>query len=401
MSYKFPYIDGCNTMKLCNAENIIIWGAGKIGKLTLNRIRELGLKVFAFCDSNIKLQGKSFAGLRIISPNELKGHETVVIASKYLEEIKKELIEMKISSVLPAHLFFNGITLDTSVCNNNMHALTKLKRQLINSNFMGEEKITLNSIDVVITEKCSLKCKDCANLMQYFEQPEHESFEVVISALDKIMAAVDFIYEIRILGGEPYMNKQLHQYIDRIVEYKNYGDIIVYTNGTIVPTDDNLQCLKKENIFLSISNYGKVSNRIEEIEGILKYEGIMYDIKKIDSWQNCGHIEYFNRNEQENKTVFNECCCNNLFAIRHGKLFGCPFSGNAYILKAIPDFSNDYIKVIDMVDIDIIRNCIKALKEKDYYQACKYCAGRPLEGAEIEPAIQIDKPIKWKVRNNE
>ena len=32
-------------------------------------------------------------------------------------------------------------------------------------------------MDVVITERCSLKCKDCANLMQYYEKPQNSDLE--------------------------------------------------------------------------------------------------------------------------------------------------------------------------------------------------------------------------------
>ena len=34
----------------------------------------------------------------------------------------------------------------------------------------------MRSVDIVVTEKCTMKCVDCSNLMQFFEKPE--SYEI-------------------------------------------------------------------------------------------------------------------------------------------------------------------------------------------------------------------------------
>ena len=53
-------------------------------------------------------------------------------------------------------------------------------------------------MDVVITERCSLKCKDCANLMQYYEKPQNSDLEILFKSLDRMMECVDQIYEFRV-----------------------------------------------------------------------------------------------------------------------------------------------------------------------------------------------------------
>ena len=49
-----------------------------------------------------------------------------------------------------------------------------------------ERELKVDSIDLMLTEKCSLKCKDCSNLMQFYAKPVDEDFEIVIKTLKKI-----------------------------------------------------------------------------------------------------------------------------------------------------------------------------------------------------------------------
>ena len=43
--------------------------------------------------------------------------------------------------------------------------------ETMHSAFERSSPLVIRSVDVVITEKCTLKCKDCANLMQYYQNP--------------------------------------------------------------------------------------------------------------------------------------------------------------------------------------------------------------------------------------
>ena len=60
--------------------------------------------------------------------------------------------------------------------------------------YITNNVLKLKSIDVQITEKCSLKCKDCSNLMQYYKKPIDADFEILTKSIDKILNAVDLIF---------------------------------------------------------------------------------------------------------------------------------------------------------------------------------------------------------------
>ena len=78
---------------------------------------------------------------------------------------------------------------------------------------------------MVLTEKCSLKCDGCSNLMQYYAKPIDEDFEQCIKSIDKFLNTVDYVFEIRVLGGEPFMYKRIYEVIEHLYKYDNYGKI--------------------------------------------------------------------------------------------------------------------------------------------------------------------------------
>ena len=79
---------------------------------------------------------------------------------------------------------------------------------------------------MVLTEKCSLKCKECSNLMQYYSKPVDEDFEQLTNSLDTFMRTVDHVSEVRLIGGEPMLYKKIDLIIKQILNYKNFDKII-------------------------------------------------------------------------------------------------------------------------------------------------------------------------------
>ena len=49
--------------------------------------------------------------------------------------------------------------------------------------YFDESKTYMRSLDVMITTKCSLKCRNCSNLMQYYQDPKNTSLEKIIAGV--------------------------------------------------------------------------------------------------------------------------------------------------------------------------------------------------------------------------
>ena len=113
--------------------------------------------------------------------------------------------------------------------------------------YISSGALTIKNLDVQVTERCSLKCSNCSNLMQYYERPVNEDLGLLFSTLDRFMECIDKIYEFRVLGGDPFMNKEVYKIINKLVEYNN-----VNYNGII----DGISCYPNQ----------RYSNRCNEFE---------------------------------------------------------------------------------------------------------------------------------------
>jgi len=71
-------------------------------------------------------------------------------------------------------------------------------------------------------------------------RPQDVEFEPLFAALDIFMKCIDHVLEFRVLGGEPFMNRRAHQYLDRLRQYGDATRLSVYSNGTIIPSEDAL-----------------------------------------------------------------------------------------------------------------------------------------------------------------
>ena len=165
----------------------------------------------------------------------------------------------------------------------------------------------------MITAKCSLKCKSCANLMQYYVDAKNTDHEI-FSALNRLNSNVDAIDEFRIIGGEPLMNKQWANIINGILEQDANRKIFIYTNGTILPKDDQLESFNGKNVNFYITDYGKLSSNIDKLEQSLKKHNIGYRRELADNWVDCASIRKHNRTVKENELVYKECCAKKLYS---------------------------------------------------------------------------------------
>ena len=146
--------------------------------------------------------------------------------------------------------------------------------------------------------------------MQYYAKPVDEDYNQLINSLDTFMNTVDYVYEIRLIGGEPFMYKKIDEVLKKLLTYKNCGNIIVYTNGTIVPKEEKLKSFISDKIYFKISNYGSISRNVEKLEKALKEKNIHYITERVTRWQDCAKIEKYDRPIEVTKQIFGNCCVN-------------------------------------------------------------------------------------------
>ena len=273
-------------------------------------------------------------------------------------------------------------------------------RMGMKEDYIKDGQLNLKTIDIQVIERCSLKCKDCSNLMQYYERPQNSELNVLFKSIEKIMACIDNLDEFRVIGGDPFMNKELYKIINKLVIYEKCKKIVVYTNAKIVPKNENLECLKNEKILIYITNYGESSSAHSKIIDVLKKENVEFSSFKCTTWLDCGRImSNSNKSEKDLEHQFNNCNTSDLISLLHGKLYRCPFSANGVNLKAIPQNDNDEVDLTnESLSINELRDQIKKLcYEKKYLTACSFCNGRDYSTAKIPSATQTRKTLQYEI----
>ena len=252
--------------------------------------------------------------------------------------------------------------------------------------FLFSRRIFLDYIELVITTKCSLRCRDCANLINLYNKPYDVQSDLIDKSIENLFNSVNKIELFRILGGEPLLNPNLKHYLD-IIPYEKVNKVVIVTNGTMVIKDKELiKKIRDNNVEIEISDYGKISRKIDELVDVLKKEKINYSIRRDDLyWIDYGSVKNYN-NKNLNKQFFD--CGIRCKSILNGCLYYCPRSSHGYDLGLIERKSDEYVDLINSTEKEIRKKIKKLYKREKYIEACKYCKYGTEEAIKIEPAIQ-------------
>ena len=98
----------------------------------------------------------------------------------------------------------------------------------------------------MVTEKCTLKCRDCAPCYPNLKNARHRSFEEVKEDIDLLFSKADYIWDLIFTGGEPFLNKEFGRMLEYVMEHyaSQYHHIQIISNATIIPSDDICETLK-------------------------------------------------------------------------------------------------------------------------------------------------------------
>jgi MoaA/NifB/PqqE/SkfB family radical SAM enzyme len=252
----------------------------------------------------------------------------------------------------------------------------------------------LDYVEMPITTRCTLKCKDCANLIQYYNKPYDVPLDIILKSIRRLTDAIDEIKRFRILGGEPLLHKNIKEICIELAKTKKIDEIIIVTNGTLLIRDEELLKIMRENdIKVNISDYKTTSTKMDQLKKQLTDEGIEYIIyEEIKSWLNYGNVEIHNLNKKELKQQFLKCNieCRSLL---NGKLHYCPRSSHGMDLNFFKIDSGEYVNLLDDKETPkkLAKKIMKLNSRKKFIEACKYCYRGTCNFVEIPMAEQIVK----------
>lgn len=397
---------------------IYIFGADIAGKVTEKILRKQDIKITGFLDNNRNKCSQPIDGISVYHTPHLSGLDReaiILIASTYISDIINQLENLGFFNWIPiAHILeANRHENFSSLLSGNLqqnHAGGKFTKDfiefsvenMVNSQmkYLDPDKLFIRSVDLIVTEKCTLKCKDCSNLMQYYEKPVNIGSDELLADLEDLCSIADEVNEIRIIGGEPMVNKDFHTITMKAAAYPNVNKVVIYTNGTICPPEEKIAALNDPKVFVFVTTYGSLSRNEIKLTELLDKHEIQYNNQPAYGWTDCAEISTWSRNEEGNREIFKNCCAKHFTTLTDGKIFRCPFSANVERLTAIPDSPTDYVSIRniskDEGDVrELRRNLRWFLREKLFLDACDSCSGRTYGDPEIIPGIQTKKGISY------
>ena len=381
-----------DTLALLKKETrpIIIFGASVTGEAVLNVCDENDIPIAAFCDNNHDKTSCRLKDKAILYAPTIKEHypdAVFIIAVIDIQDIAKQLREMGFSVFYPVSDLLRHYDVYSHKYSKPCDFVEYVVSACIHSHdsFANPDKLFIRSVDLVITERCSLKCRDCSNLMQYYQKPINYPLPVLLRSVDALCALVDEINEFRIIGGEPFMNPEWPTITQRVFEHTNVQRVLFYTNGTIMPKEEHFTLLKNPKTLFIITDYGPLSKNIDHLCDKLEEYDIKYSRLQVGGWTDCAKIFDRKRSSSELQEVFDCCCVKNSFTLSNGTLYRCPFAANADQLGKVPSPPEDHV----LLDYAGKKDLLNFVHRTQYIHACAFCAGRRLDAPKITPAIQM------------
>ena len=256
---------------------------------------------------------------------------------------------------------------------------------------------TIVHLDVVLTECCTLRCKHCSNLMQYYHHPENLDADEVISGLRRIFASMR-VSQLKLLGGEPFVSrKELIQVLEYLKEASDrFDEVDIITNGTLIPSEECIIAMKNTpKLKVVFSNYGDLSGKLTEFSELCAREGIAFDIIEDEFWWDFGDMKLRNEKEKKTQHRFDGCYSRRLCtSLYRGKLYVCPRQAHAIRLGFVPEDLSEIVDVMspENEDPNRLHDAIYGLMDrKERISSCKYCGCD--DWIRIPRAVQAERPL--------
>lgn len=265
------------------------------------------------------------------------------------------------------------------------------------------EKIRMSNVSLVITLKCTLKCKLCTAFAPYYTNPPHFPFEMLKKSIIRYFDLVEYVDKFTINGGEALMHKNLPDLIDFLSNYiDRIGMLEFLTNGTITPNERLLKSLKfSPKVNILVNNYGDdLSSSIPKIIEAFEEHNIAYRLRDQNAeknycggWVDISDVSYKNRSSIETNELFNHCVyptAFKCFAIFGDKAYICGQYLWCKSTGVIDDHPEEYVDFSDECKLTCEEQIEKIKRFFDKPRSsCEFCDGFCPESKRFTPAEQL------------
>ena len=313
--------------------NIILWGAANIGMRFLDFYAK-NLNIVKVCDGNKERIGSETHGFIIEDPATIthSPNTVVIVTNSFYTDIKP---------LLKAKGF---------VCKVDFFWYTDFET-IYRLYFHG--RLQSQRVDISLTEKCTLNCRDCNMWMPHFAHPKAQPVTDVLHDIDLYFNTVDFVKEMELLGGEPLLYNELPKVIRYVREvYDQRVDrLVVFTNGTMLPSPELVALMKEWNVSVMLSDYTAqvdYQKRYDEVADILDANNIFHFAPAMEEWSDFGFPDNPPANQDDASAMERfDCCCPPFRGLYHGEVFFCHLETSAMRAGIFPYYKQDAFSLTD------------------------------------------------------
>ena len=226
--------------------------------------------------------------------------------------------------------------------------------------FLEEKKPQqkLKQVEIHVCDHCNLNCKSCDHFSP-LSSPNFVNNNLFYRQMNRMHEIFnDDIEEILLLGGEPLLNRNLHNLITFTSKLFSKTKVKIITNGLLIllQNDKFWKSVKRKNVEIVITKYpisldfNAIENKLNENNVHFSYFGNTGKTKKTSY-----KIPIDISGAQDPEWNFSHCFYSNYCVqLRDGKLFTCPTAAyisifNKKFKKNLQISKNDFIDIFDPI----------------------------------------------------
>ncbi len=253
-----------------NQDRLIVFGTGEHGERMVKSLQQNDITPACFCDNNKEKIGKELESVRISSFEEVKKQyqNPIFLISPWAKNHQKDILAQVNSAP------FDGVEyytigqfyryIEKAYTKNQAEKFTLQTYKTKFFKTVDTSYTHIDAISITPTYKCTLRCRDCAAFHPFHENPKTFDANTIYAYIDRLDEVFDSIYTLSFVGGEALMHPNIFDFIVYAQTKPSIHKISLISNGTILPSKENLLRLDTEKVEFNISNYGDLSHKFSE-----------------------------------------------------------------------------------------------------------------------------------------